>query len=286
MGKDRGTEEKLSTGGRRRLESSGAHAYIVAARAPMPTSRCLCPWEISDPRSDGIGVSPSQDELKRAAAEVALSYVQSGMVLGLGTGSTVRHLLDLLGEAVRSGRLRDVVCVPTSVQTEVRAEELGIALIGLRERIDLTIDGADEVSSGLDLIKGMGGALLREKMVAQASEHVVIIADESKVVDCLGTVSPLPVEVIEWGLDTQVRFLEELGATVAVRRSRDGAPLRSDNGNLFLDCRFPDGIEDPREVEARLAARSGIVESGLFIGIADEALIASHEGVRIMLRDE
>jgi ribose 5-phosphate isomerase A len=231
-------------------------------------------------------VSPNQDQLKRAAAEVALSYVRSGMVLGLGTGSTVRHLLDLLGEAVRSGRLRDVACVPTSVQTEVRATELGIQLIGLSEGIDLTIDGADEVSSELDLIKGMGGALLREKMVAQASERVLIIADSSKVVDRLGTVSPLPVEVIEWGLDTHARFLEELGATVVVRRSQGGDPLRSDNGNLFLDCRFSDGIEDPTGLEARLAARSGIVESGLFIGIADEALIASDEGVRTMARDE
>jgi ribose 5-phosphate isomerase A len=232
-------------------------------------------------------LSSDRDELKRAAAEVALSYVRSGMALGLGTGSTVRHLLDLLGEAVRSGRLRDVVAVPTSVQTEVRAQEVGIELVGLGDRaaLDLTIDGADEVSPELDLIKGMGGALLREKMVAQASERVVIIADASKVVDRLGTISPLPVEVVGWGMDAHVHFLEELGATVAVRRSGEGSPIRSDNGNFFLDCRFPDGIADARGLEARLAARSGIVESGLFLGIAHEALIASEGGVRTIQRD-
>ena len=209
------------------------------------------------------------------------------MVLGLGTGSTVRHLLDMLGEAVRSGRLRDIVAVPTSVQTELRAEEVGIELIGLGDRaaVDLTIDGADEVSPELDLIKGMGGALLREKMVAQASERVVIIAEASKVVDRLGTLSPLPVEVVEWGMDAHVQFLEELGATVAVRRSAEGSPVRSDNGNFFLDCRFPEGIADTRDLEAGLAARSGIVESGLFLGIAHEALIASEDGVRTMQRD-
>ena len=229
---------------------------------------------------------PIQDGLKRAAAKVALSYVRSGMVLGLGTGSTVRHLLDMLGEAVRSGRLRDIIAVPTSVQTEVRAEEVGIELMGLGDHaaLDLTIDGADEVSPELDLLKGMGGALLREKMVAQASERVVIIADASKVVERLGTVSPLPVEVVEWGMDAHVHFLEELGATVALRRSGEGAPVRSDNGNFFLDCRFPDGIADTRDLEAGLAARAGIVESGLFLGIAHEVLIASEEGVRSMQR--
>ena len=228
-----------------------------------------------------------RDGLKRAAAEAALSYVRSGMALGLGTGSTVRHLLDLLGEAVRSGRLSDIVAVPTSVQTEVQAEEVGIALVqlGRHATLDLTIDGADEVSPELDLIKGMGGALLREKMVAQASERVVIIADESKVVERLGTVSPLPVEVVEWGMDAHVHFLEQLGATVSLRTSGEGSPVRSDNGNFFLDCRFPDGIADPSGVEAGLAARSGIVESGLFLGLAHEALIATREGVRALRRD-
>ncbi len=224
--------------------------------------------------------------LKRRAAESALAYVRSGMVLGLGTGSTVVHLLDLLGEALRSGALTDIVGVPTSIQTEVRARQVGIELIGLSDRtsVDLTIDGADEVSPELDLIKGMGGALLREKMVAQASERVVIIADSSKTVQRLGTVSPLPVEVIPWGLDTHARFMRSWGAEVSVRASEDGRPVESDNGNFLLDCRFPDGIHDPRGLENALCGRAGIVESGLFLGIADEALIASVDGVETLTR--
>jgi ribose 5-phosphate isomerase A len=226
--------------------------------------------------------SNTRDALKRAAAESALSHVRSGMALGLGTGSTVRHLVDLLGEAVRSGALTDVVGVPSSIQTETQARSVGISLIGLADRVslDLTIDGADEISPELHLMKGMGGALLREKMVAQASERVLIIADDSKVVDRLGTASPLPVEVVEWGVHAQVRFLERLGATVSVRTTDEGIPTRSDNGNLFLDCRFPRGLEDPHEVESRLRERAGVIETGLFLGIADEALIASGSGVR------
>ena len=229
----------------------------------------------------------SQDELKRAAAEVALSRVESGMILGLGTGSTVRHLLDLLGDKIRAGELTDVVGVPTSIRTEIQARDAGIALVGLGDRggLDLTIDGADEVSPELDLIKGMGGALLREKMVAQASDTLLIIADESKLVDRLGTVSPLPVEIVDWGADAQASYLEALGADVSVRRSTDGTPLRSDNGNLFLDCRFPDGIDDPVGLEAALAARAGVVETGLFLGLADEAVVASRRGVVEMRRD-
>jgi len=226
------------------------------------------------------------EALKRRAAEKALTHVHSGMVLGLGTGSTVRHLLDLLGDALVSGALTDIVAVPTSVETQERASELGIELIGLADRpaLDLTIDGADEVGPGLDLIKGRGGALLREKMVAQASRRVVIIADESKAVEKLGTVSPLPVEVVSWSWEAHVRFLEGLGAEVSVRARADGKLVESDNGQVFLDCRFPDGIDDPSALEHALASRAGIVESGLFLGIADEALIASQDGVRTVRR--
>ena len=228
------------------------------------------------------------DQLKRAAAEAAFAHVQTGMVLGLGTGSTVRPLLKLLGDALASGSLTDIVGVPTSIDTEVQARAVGIELIGLSDRpaIDLTIDGADEVTPELDLIKGAGGALLREKMVAQASRQLIIIADASKSVDRLGVVSPVPVEVIPWELKAQVRFLESLGAEVGVRQSDDGNLLESDNGLLFLDCRFPGGIDDPARLESAIQARAGIVESGLFLGLADEALIASERGVEVWRRSE
>ena len=151
-----------------------------------------------------------------------------------------------------------------------------------RPRLDLTVDGADEVDPGLNLIKGMGGALLREKMVAQASSRLLIIAHEDKVVDRLGTVSPLPVEVVDWGYAVHIAFLEEQGAHVAVRTFDDGPPFKSDNGNVILDCTFPEGIADPEGLDAALHARAGIVESGLFLGMVEQAIIAGADGVRVM----
>lgn len=223
---------------------------------------------------------------KREAARKAFEQVESGMVLGLGTGSTVAHFLDLLGQALQEDSLRDIVGVATSIRTEREARQVGILLESLAERphLDLCVDGADEVSPELDLIKGMGGALLREKMVAQASDRLIIIGDDSKVVDRLGTVSPLPVEVVDWGFQIQVSFLEEQGAEVSVRRFDDGPPFKSDNGNLILDCTFPDGISDPAALDAALLSRAGVVETGLFLGLAQQAIIAGGEGVRIMER--
>jgi ribose 5-phosphate isomerase A len=231
-------------------------------------------------------VSPGVDGLKRRAAEAAFQRVRSDMVLGLGTGSTVAHLLDLLGDALRSGALSGLVAVPTSVRTQERARELGIELIDLADRpaLDLTIDGADEISPELELIKGGGGALLREKMVAQASERVVIIADEAKAVKRLGSTFPLPIEVVRWGWRAHVRFLEGWGAEVTPRTAADGTLVESDNGQLLLDCRFRGGIEDPESLEAALKRRAGIVETGLFLGLADEALIASEDGVSVLER--
>jgi ribose 5-phosphate isomerase A len=228
----------------------------------------------------------AREELKRAAAEVAFASIESGMVLGLGTGSTVRHLVALIGEALREGRLRDVVGVPTSVQTERQAEAEGVPLVGLEERarIDLTIDGADEISPELDLIKGLGGALLREKMVAQASDRVLIIADAGKLVDRLGTLAPLPVEVVEWAFRAHLPYLEALGASPVLRVDPDGRTLQSDGGNVFLDCRFPDGIADAYALAAELAERAGVVDHGLFLGIADQAVVADEDGVRTLVR--
>ena len=226
------------------------------------------------------------EALKREAARKAFEQVDSGMSLGLGTGSTVAHFLDLLGKALQDGSLKDIVGVATSIRTEREARQVGITLESLAERphLDLCVDGADEVSAELDLIKGMGGALLREKMVAQASDRLIIIADDSKVVDRLGTVSPLPVEVVDWGSAVHVSFLEAHGAQVAMRKFDDGPPFKSDNGNLILDCTFPEGISNPAELEATLMARSGVVETGLFLGMAQQAIIAGADGVRVMER--
>lgn len=222
------------------------------------------------------------DELKRRAAAEALDLVESGMALGLGTGSTVAHFLDLLGHALEEGDLHDVVGVPTSIRTGREARQAGIPLIGLHERaaLDLAVDGADEVGPGLDLIKGMGGALLREKMVARAADRFVVIADDAKLVDRLGTRSPLPLEVVDWGFRSHVKLLESLGAEVSVRLVDDGHPLKSDNGNLLLDCRFADGLDDPAALDALLTGRPGVVATGLFLGMAHEGFVAGAEGVR------
>lgn len=228
----------------------------------------------------------SLEELKRAAAREALASVESGMAVGLGTGSTVRHLVDLLADALDEGALSDIVAVPTSFRTERQARERRIPLIELADRpaLDLTIDGADEVSPELDLIKGLGGALVREKIVAQASRRFVVICDGSKLVERLGTRSPLPVEIVDWAIDAQARFLESTGAVVTLRTGADGEPVRSDNGNVFLDCAYSDGIGDAEALERALLYRAGIVDSGLFLGMADAVVVASDDGTRTLRR--
>lgn len=226
--------------------------------------------------------------LKRQAAERAAEWIADGITLGLGTGSTVRHLLDVIAERRAAGEWLRVVSVPTSVDTERRATALGIPLATLaqRPRIDLTIDGADEVDPELGLIKGLGGALLREKIVAAASAQLVIVADESKLVERLGTRAPLPVEVDPFGEPVQPAFLRALGCEPTQRARGDGSPYVTDGGNHVLDCRFDDGIDDPEDLERRLALRPGIVESGLFLGMATAAVIAGAGGVRVLRRHE
>ena len=226
------------------------------------------------------------DTLKRDAAARALREVRSGMALGLGTGSTVAHFLHLLGQALAAGTLRDLIGVPSSVQTEGQATAAGIPLgsLGDHPRLDLTVDGADEISPELDLVKGMGGALLREKMIAQASDRFVVIADESKAVQRLGTISPLPVEVVGWEWSSHVPYLEKEGAGVVLMRGADGVPYETDNGNLILECRFPMGIEDPSALATSLHARAGVVETGLFLGMAEKAILAGPDGIRVIRR--
>lgn len=218
---------------------------------------------------------------KRNAALGSLDEVVSGMRLGLGTGSTVRFLLEGLAFRLKEGRLEDVLGVPTSTDTEQRCRELGIPTIALHEvvSLDLAIDGADEVSPALDLVKGLGGALLREKMVAQAASRFVVIADSGKEVEALGRRSPVPVEVIPFGWRTQLGFFRSLGAEPDPRVDADGRLVRTDNGNHLIDLRFPHGVPSPARLDRELQARAGIVEHGLFLGMAHRAYIGSGDGV-------
>lgn len=227
------------------------------------------------------------EDLKKLAGRSAAEMVRDGMRLGLGTGSTVEPFLEALGRRLGDGRLRDVVGVATSVRTERTASALRIPLVGLDEvgSLDLAVDGADEVDPGLDLIKGLGGALLREKMVAQASRRFVVVADESKCVKRLGERVPVPVEVVPFGFRGHLGWLRDLGADPVVRLGADGAPYRTDNGNLIVDCRFAGGVENAAELERRLAGRAGVVESGLFLGMATHAVVAGREGVRRLVRE-
>jgi len=228
----------------------------------------------------------TQDRLKAAAAARAVALVSSGTVIGLGTGSTVRPLLAQLAERLASGAVRDVRAVPTSEDTAARCRSLGIPLTTLdaEPRLALAVDGADEVGPHLDLIKGLGGALLREKLVARAAKRFVVIADASKRVRRLGTRAPVPVEGVPFGWTTHLPFFERLGARAALRRSAGGEPFLTDGGHYIVDCAFPSGIRDPRAVARALAARPGIVEDGLFLRMAHDAFIAGDAGVRHLTR--
>ena len=238
-----------------------------------------------EPAEEPLVVSAVED-LKSAAGREAATDVASGMRLGLGTGSTVAYFLRHLGARLASGELADVVGVPTSIRTEKAARRLGIPLGTLSELapLDLTVDGADEVDPQLNLIKGLGGALLREKMVAQASDRFVVVVDDAKVVNRLGERAPVPVEVVPFEFDSHWNWLVALGADPELRRNEDGEVYATDNGLLIVDCRFVNGIVNPVELENRLMHRAGVVESGLFLGVADEAVVAGADGVYRMGR--
>lgn len=225
-------------------------------------------------------------DLKKQAAEVALSMVEPGMKLGLGTGSTAAAFVQLLGEKVKGGL--KVVCVPTSEATRNQAEALGIPLTTLDAEpfLDLTVDGADEIDGQLRLVKGGGGALLREKIVATSSDRMMVIADASKSVETLGKF-PLPIEVVEFGLKATLAMIETMAADVGcegelvVRMGKDGKPFRTDSGNLIVDAHF-EVIPDADLLDEALKMVPGVVENGLFIGIADVAIIAGPDGVRVL----
>lgn len=226
------------------------------------------------------------DAWKLLAAERAVEFVEPGMKLGLGTGSTAAKFIDLLGARVKTGL--DVVGVPTSEATRIQASALGIRLTTLDDdpQLDLTIDGADEIDDALQLIKGGGGALLREKIVAAASERMIVIADVSKRVSVLGAY-PLPVEVVRFGLAATRNMIEMLagdaGCTghIRLRTGQDGQPFVTDGGNYIFDCGFG-RIEEPDALDEALKLIPGVVENGLFLGLADAAIIAGPGGIELL----
>jgi ribose 5-phosphate isomerase A len=226
------------------------------------------------------------DGLKREAAARALEYVRSGMRLGLGTGSTAAHFVDLLAVKVKAGL--DVVGVPTSEATRLQAERLGVPLATLDEQpeLDLTIDGADEIDPALDLIKGGGGALLREKIVASASREMIVIADETKYVERLGRF-PLPIEIVDFGAAAIMRSIEAVLAAegcagpLKLRHRADGHVFVTDQGHFIVDASLK-SIADARSLARRLAEVAGVVEHGLFIGLARRAILAGRSGVRVI----
>lgn len=219
-------------------------------------------------------------KFKKQAGEYAVQFVEPGMVVGLGHGSTTIHALRRIAQRLEVGDLHDIVGVPCSTHVEADAEALGIPLTTLNEApvIDLTIDGADEVDPQLNLIKGGGGALLREKMVAQASHREIIVVDVTKRSDVLGTEWALPIEVVPFGWRAQVSFLTELGAEVELRRNENGQPFRTDQGNYILNADFGP-IKDLLALADQLNTRAGIVEHGLFLGLATDVVAAGPKGV-------
>ena len=228
------------------------------------------------------------DQLKRQAAARALDEVRNGMQLGLGTGSTAKHFVELLGERVRAGL--KVIGVPTSEATRADALRCGVPLTTLEEidRLDLTVDGADEIDPGLNLIKGGGGALLREKIVAAASDRMIVIADETKWVAALGRY-PLPVEVIPFGLGATRRAMDKafaecgVSGQMALRKAKDGHVFVTDGGHWIVDVHLG-RIEDPPRLAKALSAIPGVVEHGLFIDLASLVVLAGSDGIRMVER--
>ena len=217
---------------------------------------------------------------KKQAAIKAVEYVRSGMILGLGTGSTTLYALEAIGKKIRDGEFTRIVGIPSSNRTADDARRLGIPLGTLDDspEIDLTIDGADEVDSDLNLIKGAGGALLREKIIAQNSRRVMIVVDESKTTGVLGTKREIPVEVIPFGSLSIVHFLEELGSTTELRKTPLGLPFITDEGNYIIDCRF-NPVHDPLTLAERMKSITGIVEHGLFLNIATDVIVSGPDGM-------
>ena len=223
-------------------------------------------------------------DFKKQAAAQALTLVEEGMTLGLGTGSTTAYFTEMLGEKLKSGALQKIVTVPTSERTAARARALEIPIATLEDHLylDLAIDGADQVDPGLNLIKGLGQALLREKIVEIHAETFVVIVDVSKLTARLGMGKPLPVEIVPFAAKAHVRWLNTLGCRAELWHEPDGAPVVTDNGNWMARCYFSDGISDPYALAQALAERPGIVEHGLFLDMADKVIVGGPEGTQVL----
>jgi ribose 5-phosphate isomerase A len=232
-----------------------------------------------------LAMTKTTDELDRrkaAAAEAGAAMVEDGLIVGLGSGTTASIAIGILGQRVAQG-LR-IIGIPTSTKTERNARHLGIPLSTLAEHphVDVTLDGADEVEIGsFTLLKGRGGALLREKVVASASAQLIILVDETKLVDRLGLQSPVAVEVVPFGWGTTARRIETIGASIVLRTTGEGEPFVTDNGNYILDCAFGT-IDDPERLQRGLDATVGIVEHGLFLGMASKIIVGTSEGVEVV----
>jgi ribose 5-phosphate isomerase A len=229
----------------------------------------------------------SIDKLKQQAGEQAAGFVKSGMVVGLGTGSTAVHAVRAIGQMLADGRLRDIVGIPTSEATRQEAERAGIPLTTFDQHpiIDLTIDGADEIAHNLDLIKGLGAALLREKIVAAASRQMIVVGDQRKLVEKLGTRAPVPVELIPFARQPVAAYLETLGARPVLRLDEQtGQPILTDEGNILLDCWFDGGLDEPAAMGQAIRSQPGVVEHGLFFNLATMAIVAAPEGIQIYKR--
>jgi ribose 5-phosphate isomerase A len=225
-----------------------------------------------------------RDEQKARAAARAVEEVKSGMVLGLGSGTTMNFVLETLAARIKGGL--KIAGVPSSESTAEAAKRLAIPLVDFaaHRRLDLTIDGADQIARGtLDLVKGLGGALLREKMIALASERMIVVADQSKLVDKLGSATPVPVEIVVFGWELTLDRLKAMGATPRLRQAQ-GKPFVTDNGNYIADCGFTD-IPDPTELDLGLRSLFGVVATGLFCGLASTAIIGTDSGVEILRRE-
>jgi ribose 5-phosphate isomerase A len=219
---------------------------------------------------------------KKKAAEKACEFIQDGMIIGMGSGSTTMYALERIGELIRGGHLKKVIGIPSSLNTAKLAGKFGIPLTDFKNhaQIDLTLDGADEVDHNLNMIKGGGGAHLREKIVFQASKRNIVVVDKSKLSQKLGSKRPVPIEILPFAVEVESQFLESIGAKINLRKIEDGNPYLTDQQNLIIDASFGI-IEKPDELDSLLNSRAGIMAHGLFIGMASEVIVAGEEGIQI-----
>jgi len=226
--------------------------------------------------------------LKQQAASFTLKYVQDGMVLGLGSGSTTQFFIEMVGERYQKGDLKNILAVPTSEKTASQARSFGIPLTNLDDHpsLDIFVDGADQVDPQLNLIKGLGRALLREKIIEIHTRRFVVIVDESKLAPYLGDQVPLPVEIVKFEAASHVNWLNSLGCRAELWLESAGSPVVTDNGNFLVRCWFDSGIPDLAALARVLADRPGIVEHGLFLGMATEVVVAGHKGIRVLEREK